>query len=104
ATRNTLQSYELPRLNKTLIVARHQRLGMPVRTACLWRRVLFGGYRMSVWLFSGGLGCCSLFEQLLFAVDEGVDVVRGEFESMAVRDRIGGAGFHAIAAEDATRV
>jgi hypothetical protein len=32
---------------------------------------------------------------LLFAVDEGVDVVGGEFEAVAVDDGVGGAGFNA---------
>src|SRR5215470_5283268 len=47
---------------------------------------------------------CGSFEKLLFAVHQGIDVVRGEFESVAVRDRIRRAGFHAVAAENAPRI
>src|SRR5271156_3088044 len=56
-------------------------------------------------LLGGGLlFSFDVFEELLFAVDEGVYVVGGEFETMAVGDGVGGAGFDAIAAEDAAAV
>jgi len=58
----------------------------------------------SVRLLSAGLGCGDLLEQLFFAIHQGIDVVRGEFESMAVRDGVGRAGLHAIAAENTARV
>jgi hypothetical protein len=45
-----------------------------------------------------------LFEQLLFAIDQSIDVIRGEFESVTVRDRIGGARFYAVAAKNAARI
>jgi hypothetical protein len=41
------------------------------------------------------------FEHLFLAVDEGVDVVGGQLESVAVRDCVGGACFDAVAAENA---
>jgi hypothetical protein len=44
------------------------------------------------------------FEELLFAVDHGVDVVGSEFEAVSVSDGVGGAGFDAIAAEDAAGI
>ena len=44
------------------------------------------------------------FEKLFFAVDHGVDVVGSEFEAVAVSDGVSGAGFDAIAAEDAAGV
>src|SRR5206468_4334677 len=47
-------------------------------------------------------GCAG--EQLLFAVDQVAGVERGQLETMAVRDGVGGAGLDAIAAEDATVV
>ena len=43
-------------------------------------------------------------EELLLAADQGADVVGGQFETVAVGDGVGGAGFDAIAAEDAARV
>ncbi len=44
------------------------------------------------------------FKELLFAVNQGIDVVRGQFKPVTVRDGIGRAGFHAIAAENAPRI
>src|SRR5574340_662733 len=44
------------------------------------------------------------FEQLIFSVDHGVDIVWSEFNAVAVRDRVGGTGFDAIAAKYAARV
>ena len=44
------------------------------------------------------------FEELFFAIDQGIDVVGGELESMTVRDRVGGAGFDAVSAENAARI
>src|SRR5215475_3493295 len=44
------------------------------------------------------------FEHLLFAVDQGVDIVRCEFEPVPVRDRVRWASFHAITAENAARI
>jgi hypothetical protein len=49
-------------------------------------------------------GGCGFFEEFFFAVDHGVDVGCGEFEAVAVGDGVGGAGFDAVAAEDASRV
>src|SRR6267378_1620966 len=46
----------------------------------------------------------SYFKKLLFAVNERIDVVGRELETMTVRDGIGRARFHAITAEDASRV
>lgn len=44
------------------------------------------------------------FEELLFAVDHGVDVVGSEFEAVSVSDGVCGAGFDAIAAENAAGI
>ncbi len=44
------------------------------------------------------------FEQLFFAIDEGVGVVGGDFEAMAVGDGVAGASFNTIAAENAAIV
>ena len=41
---------------------------------------------------------------MLFAVDHRIDVVGGELEAVAVGDGVGGAGFDAIAAENAARI
>lgn len=41
---------------------------------------------------------------MFFPIDERIDVVRSEFKSVAVRDGIGWASFHAVAAENATRI
>lgn len=49
---------------------------------------------------AGGAG----FEQLFFAIDHGIDVVGGELETMAVGDRVGGAGFDTVTTEDAARI
>src|SRR5208283_2317756 len=43
-------------------------------------------------------------QQLLFAVNQAAGVVGGQLKPVAVRNRVGGAGFHAIAAEDAAVV
>ena len=43
----------------------------------------------------------ALFEQLFLAIDQFVDVVGGELKFVSVGDRVGGAGFHAVAAENA---
>jgi len=37
-------------------------------------------------------------------MDQGVDVVGGEFDAVAVRDRVGGARFYAVTAKNAARV
>lgn len=44
------------------------------------------------------------FEKLFFAVDEGIYVVGGQLKSMSVRNRIRGARFNAIPAENAARI
>ena len=44
------------------------------------------------------------FEELLFAIDHGVDVVGSEFKAVSVSDGVGGAGFDAIAAENAAGI
>jgi hypothetical protein len=44
------------------------------------------------------------FEELFLAIDHGVDVVGGELEAVSVSDGVGGAGFDAIAAENAAGV
>ena len=44
------------------------------------------------------------FQKLVFAVDQGVDVVGGELEAVAVGDGVGGAGLDAVAAKDAAGV
>ena len=53
---------------------------------------------------SGGAARGPGLEELLFAINEGVDVVGGELDAVAVGDRVGGAGFYAVAAEDAARI
>jgi hypothetical protein len=64
-----------------------------------------GSFAKSIKVYGLILGSCgSFFEQLFLAIDHGIDVGRGELKSMAVGDGISGTGFHAIAAEDATRV
>jgi hypothetical protein len=54
--------------------------------------------------FDGELGGRPGFEELLFAIDHGVDVVGSEFEAVSVSNGVGGAGFDAIAAEDAAGI
>lgn len=44
------------------------------------------------------------FEELFFAIDHGIDVVRRELKSMTVRDRVRGAGFDAVSAKNAARI
>jgi hypothetical protein len=44
------------------------------------------------------------FQKLLFAVDQCVDVVGGEFDAVAMRNRVCGTRFDAISAENAARV
>src|SRR5277367_297393 len=61
-----------------------------------------GGFRPRG-LGLGGAGGPRL-QKLLFAIDEGVDVVGGQFDAVAVGDGVGGAGFDAVAAENAARV
>jgi len=41
---------------------------------------------------------------LFFAIDQGVDVVGGQFDTVAVSDRVGGTGFYAVTAKNAARV
>ena len=41
---------------------------------------------------------------MFLAVDQGVDVVGGEFDVVAMSDRVGGASFDTIAAKNAARV
>jgi hypothetical protein len=55
-------------------------------------------------LVTGGWGGWLFFEKLFFAVDQGIDVVCGEFKTVPVRNRIRGAGFHAVATENTTRI
>ena len=43
-------------------------------------------------------------EKLFFAINKAGGVVAGQFKAVAVRDGVGGAGLHAIAAEDAAVV
>ena len=58
----------------------------------------------------GGLRKCTLVgallrpQQFLFGVDQRRRIVAGDFEIVAVGDGVGGAGFHAVAAEDAAVV
>ena len=44
------------------------------------------------------------FKKLFLAINEGVYIVRGELDAVAVGDGVGGAGLNAIAAEDAARI
>jgi hypothetical protein len=44
------------------------------------------------------------FEQLVFAIDQGIDVVRGELKPVPVGDRIGRACLDAITAENTARI
>ena len=44
------------------------------------------------------------FEEPFLAIDHGINIVGGELESVAVRDRVGRAGFDAVSAEDAPRI
>jgi hypothetical protein len=43
-------------------------------------------------------------EKFFFAVDQGINVVGGEFESVPVCNRVRGAGFHAVPAENTARI
>lgn len=43
-------------------------------------------------------------EKLFFAVDQGIDVVGGKLKTMPMRNRVRGASFHAIPAENAARI
>ena len=45
-----------------------------------------------------------LLEELLFAVHEGINIVRCQLEFVAMRDRIGGASFYAVATKNASRI
>ena len=45
-----------------------------------------------------------LFEKLLFAVDQRIDVIGGELKTVPVRNRIRRARFNAITAENAARI
>ena len=49
---------------------------------------------------AGGPG----LQELFLAIDEGVDVVGSKFDAVAVSDRVGGAGFYAVTAENAARI
>ena len=54
---------------------------------------------------TGGLAPAGIGgKHILFAFDQRGRVVAGRFEAVAVRDRVGGAGLHTIAAEDAAVV
>lgn len=44
------------------------------------------------------------FEELFFAINHGVDVIRSELEAMPVSDGVGGASFDAIAAKNAAGI
>ena len=55
-------------------------------------------------LTSGSWSDRLFFEKLFFAVDQRIDVVRGEFKTVPVRDRIRGACFDAVTAENAARI
>src|SRR6185437_1172020 len=44
------------------------------------------------------------FEELFLAVDQRVDIVWSEFDTVPVSDRVGGAGLDAVAAKDAARI
>jgi len=48
----------------------------------------------------GGATFVQRNQHLLFAVNESRGVVAGEFEAMAVRNRVGGTGFYTVAAKD----
>lgn len=50
------------------------------------------------------IGFVRRVEQAFLAVEESVDIVRGEFERMTVRDGVGGACLDAIATKNAARV
>ncbi len=41
---------------------------------------------------------------MFFAIDQGVDVVGSEFDAVAVSDGVGGAGFYAVTAENASGI
>lgn len=43
-------------------------------------------------------------KELLFAINQGIDIVRREFNAMAVGNGIGGASLDAITTENATRI
>jgi hypothetical protein len=43
-------------------------------------------------------------EKLFFPIDQGIDVIRSELEAVAVGNRVRGAGFDAIPAENAARI
>src|SRR5271156_398051 len=58
--------------------------------------------RLALRNFSGSRG--RLFEKLFLAVDQGIDVVSSQLKPVAVRNRIRGARFDAIAAENAARI
>jgi hypothetical protein len=51
-------------------------------------------------LVTGGWGGRLFFEELFFTVDQGIDVVRGEFKTVSVRNCIRWACFHAVTAEN----
>ena len=52
----------------------------------------------------GGFERCYRLEELLFAVDERIDVVGGEFEAVAVSNRVGGTRLDAVAAENTSGI
>jgi hypothetical protein len=45
-----------------------------------------------------------LFQQLLFAIHQRIDVVRRQLKSVPVRDRIGRASFYTVATENTARI
>lgn len=55
-------------------------------------------------LLSGGWSGWLFFEELFFAVNQGIDVVRCEFKAVSVRNRISRAGFDAVTAENTARI
>src|SRR5713226_2332835 len=46
----------------------------------------------------------TFFEQLFLAVDQRINIVRSEFKSVAMRDGVGRARLHTVAAENTPRV
>ena len=68
-----------------------------------WWLELTGGGRELLWAgvgVAGGPG----FQELFFAVDQCVDVVRGQIDRVAMCDGISGTSFDAVAAEDAAGI
>src|SRR5580704_11738436 len=63
------------------------------RTHCL-------GRGLGLLFCTGGPG----FQELFFAIDQGVDVVGGQLDAVAVGDGVGGAGFYAVTAKNAAGI